>query len=110
MSSAASLNLGRSQNCVLGNGLMTILILFADTSTRNTHFFFRATTRLFNSLTNDTILDYSKLKPFADDKVKLTQNLKFVLERIENIVGKGENAGSSIRKRIPEKTGQFSHL
>ena len=31
LSSAASLNLGRSQNGVLGNGLMSILKLSADT-------------------------------------------------------------------------------
>ena len=47
----------------------------------------------FNSLPNDTFLDWSKLKAFADDKINVTQNLKFVLEREENIVGKGENAG-----------------
>ena len=34
-----------------------------------------------------------KLKAFADDNVNMTQKLKFVFERIENIVGKGENAG-----------------
>ena len=48
---------------------------------------------LFNSLPDDKILDLSKLKAFADDKINLTQNFKFVLERIENIAGKGENAG-----------------
>ena len=46
-----------------------------------------------NSLPNDKILDWSKLKEFADDKLKLSQNLKFALGRVENIVGKGENAG-----------------
>ena len=48
---------------------------------------------LFNSLPDDDILDWSKLKAFADDKIKVTENLKFVLLRVENIVGKGENAG-----------------
>ena len=38
-------------------------------------------------------LDWSKLKAFADDKTNMTEKLKFVLERVENIVGKGENAG-----------------
>ena len=37
-------------------------------------------------LLNDKILDWSKLKAFADDKSKVTQNLKFVLGRVENIV------------------------
>ena len=44
-------------------------------------------------LPNDKILDWSKFKAFADDKMIVTQKLKFVLGRIENIVGKGENAG-----------------
>ena len=33
------------------------------------------------------------MKAFADDKINVTEKLKFVLERVENIVGKGENAG-----------------
>ena len=47
----------------------------------------------FNCLPNDKNLDWSKLKTFADDKLNLTENLKFVLGKVENIVGKGENAG-----------------
>ena len=47
----------------------------------------------FNSLPNDKILDLSKFKAFADDKVILTQKFKFVFGKVENIVGKGENAG-----------------
>ena len=46
-----------------------------------------------NSLPNDKILDWSKLKAFAVDKSNLTEKLKFVLGKVENIVGKGENAG-----------------
>ena len=38
------------------------------------------------------MLDLSQLDPFADDKTDVTQKLKFVSVRIENIVGKGENA------------------
>ena len=37
--------------------------------------------------------DWSKLKAFADDKLNVAQNLKLVSGRVENIVGKGENAG-----------------
>ena len=48
----------------------------------------------FNSLTNDRILDWSKLKALADNKVKVTEKLKIILGRIENIVRKGENAGN----------------
>ena len=47
----------------------------------------------FNSLPNDKILDWSKLKAFADEKINVTEKLKFVLGRVESIVGKGENAG-----------------
>ena len=47
----------------------------------------------FNPLRNDKFLDGSKLKASADDKLNLTEKLKFVLGRVENIVGKGENAG-----------------
>ena len=34
-----------------------------------------------------------KLKAFADDKSNVTQNIKLVLQRLENTVGKEENAG-----------------
>ena len=46
-----------------------------------------------NPLPYHNILDWSKLKVFADDKIKVTEILKFVLCRVENIVGKRENAG-----------------
>ena len=45
------------------------------------------------SLPDDIFLDWSKLKAFADDKIYVNKKLKFVLGRVENIVGKGENAG-----------------
>ena len=48
---------------------------------------------MFKSLPNDRFLDWSKLKELADGKIKLTEKLQFVLGRVENIVGKGENAG-----------------
>ena len=45
----------------------------------------------FNSSPNN-ILDWSKLKAFAD-KINVNQKFKFDMGRVENIVGKGENAG-----------------
>ena len=48
---------------------------------------------MINSLPNDNILDLSKFTAFADDKRVLTQKSQFVLGRVEDIVGKGENAG-----------------
>ena len=47
---------------------------------------------VFNSSPNKKIYDKSKLKAFADDKINVTEKLKFVLGRLENIVPKGENA------------------
>ena len=48
---------------------------------------------LFHTLPNDKILDWFKLKAFADDKTNETEKVNFVVGRVENIVGKGENAG-----------------
>ena len=44
-----------------------------------------------NSSPNDNISDWSKLKAYADNIIIVTEKLKFVLVRVENIVGKGEN-------------------
>ena len=46
---------------------------------------------MFNSLQNDKTLDKSKLKAFTEGKINLTEKLKFILGKVENIVGKGEN-------------------
>ena len=43
---------------------------------------------------NGKFLDWFKLKAFADNKINVTEELKFVLGTVENIVGKGENAGN----------------
>ena len=47
----------------------------------------------FNTLPNDKILNQSKSKAFTDDKIRVTEELKFGLGRVENIVGKEENVG-----------------
>ena len=44
-------------------------------------------------LQDDNILGLPKLKAFADDKLNITENIKVVFYRIENIAGKEENAG-----------------
>ena len=46
-----------------------------------------------NSLLDNKILDSSKLRAFASDKINLNEVLKFNLGPVENIIGKGENAG-----------------
>ena len=44
-----------------------------------------------NSIPNNEILNWSNLKEFADDK--LLKIIFLVFDRVENTVGKGENAG-----------------
>ena len=46
---------------------------------------------LFNSLPNDKILDLSKLKALADNKINVTEKLKIIFGTVENIVKKGES-------------------
>ena len=48
---------------------------------------------MFNSIQNNEILDWSKFKAFADDKINATKKLKFILQRQKILWGKGENAG-----------------
>ena len=50
--------------------------------------------KAFNSLPNEKNLDRSKFKEFADNNSNVNQIVKFALGRVENIVGKGENAGN----------------
>ena len=47
----------------------------------------------FNSLPDFKMLDWSKLNAFVDEKIKIAKMMIFVIDRVENIVGKGENAG-----------------
>ena len=48
---------------------------------------------MFKLLPDDKSLDWYKLKAFADDKIIVTKDIKVVFHRIENTVGKEENAG-----------------
>ena len=48
---------------------------------------------LFHSLPNYNFLEWFKLKAFSDHKIKVAEKMKIVLEGVQNIVGKGENAG-----------------
>ena len=64
------------------------LIFLWMTTTLFQHFF-----SYFNSLPNNKILDWSKLKAFSDDKLKVAKIMISVFDGIENIVGKGENSG-----------------
>ena len=61
------------------------------------------------TLPNDKILDQSKLNTFSDDKINLTQKLKLALRRVENILGKGENAGYQHFLLFPQCFRKLSH-
>ena len=41
----------------------------------------------FSSLPDDKILDWSKMKALVDNKIDVTQKLKFNLRWVENILG-----------------------
>ena len=42
---------------------------------------------------NNKNVDMSKFKAFADDNLNVAHSIEFFLDSVENIVGKGENAG-----------------
>ena len=63
----------------------------------------------FNSLPNDEILDWSKFKAFADGIINLNKKSKLVLERVENIVEKRENAGDQHFLLFPQCFQKPSH-
>ena len=48
---------------------------------------------MINLLPDDKILDWSKLKALADDKLKVAKMMIVLFNRAEYTVGKGENAG-----------------
>ena len=66
--------------------------------------------RSLNSLPNDKTLDVTKLKAFADDKINVTQMMIPVFDRVENIVGKGENAGNQHFLLFPQCFQKASFL
>ena len=52
--------------------------------------FYWPTLYMFNSSLNEKMLNFSKLKAFADDNRSVTKFAKFVCDRIGNILGKGK--------------------
>ena len=46
------------------------------------------------SLPNDKILNWSKMKAFAEDKIKVLEIMISVFDYVETIVGIGENPGN----------------
>ena len=65
---------------------------------------------VLNFLSNDKLFHLSNLKAFGDDKINMTQKLKFDLGKIENIVGNGENAGYHHFLLLPQCFQQASSL
>ena len=49
----------------------------------------------FNPCPHDKILEQTKLKAFADEKLNVTIKIISVFDKVENIVGKGEIACTS---------------
>ena len=49
--------------------------------------------RNIDPLPNDKIFDTTKLKVFEDDKLNIAKMTFSLFDRIENTVGRGENAG-----------------
>ena len=47
----------------------------------------------FNPLPIDKFIDWSKSKALADSRINVTEKVQFDLGRVENIMGKWENAG-----------------
>ena len=52
-----------------------------------------STIDIINPLPNNESLDVTKLKAFADDKIKVAKMRISFFQRVENSVGKGENVG-----------------
>ena len=49
--------------------------------------------RSIHPLPNDKILEVTKLNAFADNKLNVAKMANSLFNRVENAVGKGENAG-----------------
>ena len=64
--------------------------------------------RPFYLFPHDNILEETKLKAFADDKLNVTKIIISVYDRVENVVGKGENAGYQHFLLFPQCFGNAS--
>ena len=65
---------------------------------------------LINPLLNNKILVWSNLKALADDNSKVVKMMIYVLDRVQNIVGKGENAGNYDFLLFPQCFQCFEHM
>ena len=63
-----------------------------------------------NPLPNAKILGMTKFKAFADDKLNIAKMTVFLIDRAENTVGKGENAGYQHFLLFPQCFPKLSSL
>ena len=63
-----------------------------------------------NPLPNGKILDWSKLKALADNKINVAEMMIFLSDWVENILEKGENAGYQHFLLFPQCLQQHSFL
>ena len=87
MSSTAPLNLGRSQNGVLGNGLHPAVQQFVKHKSNRNYPCFPGV-----FINSRRIPDSFKLKEIAEDNFKFDKNGGKPSGRVENAVGKGQIA------------------
>ena len=64
-------------------------------------FSFSPTVVFSNSLPNDNCLDWFKLKAFTEDKLNVAKMMISCVDRLENTVGNGENAGYQHFAAVP---------
>ena len=77
----------------LRNKFQQLILISLDSASLELH---QYSCRMCGPMKNpkvETILDWSKLKAFADDKINVNEKLNFGLGMEDNIVGKGEIAG-----------------
>ena len=91
LSSAYAFNLVQAKILLFGKGLINL----NQALTLEEMCKFYKNFQYINPLPDDKILDWSKLKAFADDKLNVTKMIISVFDRVENIVGKGEIACKS---------------
>ena len=60
----------------------------------------RPAASLTTRLPDDKILALSKLKAFVDENFSMAQIVQILIDRLENIVGKGENTGNQLEVGI----------
>ena len=63
-----------------------------------------------NSLPNDKILDRSKLKAFAEDKLNVVQKLNFFNGRVKSIVGKRRECWLPAFSPFPTMISKVLHI